>query len=205
MLTYATKFCAIDVETTGLNPDQDEMIAFACIPIRHMRIQVRNTFYTLIKPKRYCLAAMKYHGISQDDLVEAPVFEDVADKILKMLDGVLVGYSVDFDYRFLKKNFRTIRVKFKKEYLDIVMIERWLRQKRKIVDMDLSFDAMMNFYGLKQYYRHNALADAFFAAQIFQMQMQEMDVLGVDTTDKVIKAVKNCRDTSCDHGFEYGF
>jgi DNA polymerase-3 subunit epsilon len=71
--------------------------------------------------------------------------------------------------------------------------------------MDLSFDAMMNFYRLKQYYRHNAIADAFFAAQIFQMQMQEMDVLGVDTTDKVIKAVKNCRDTSCDLGFEYGF
>jgi DNA polymerase III subunit epsilon len=134
-----------------------------------------------------------------------PVFEDAADKILNMLDGVLVGHSVDFDYRFLKRSFRALRVKYKRECLDIVKIERWLRQKRKIVDMDLSFDAMMNFYGLKQYYRHNAIADAFFAAQIFQMQMQEMDVLGVDTTDKVIKAVKNCRDTSCDLGFEYGF
>jgi DNA polymerase III subunit epsilon len=77
MLADATKFCAIDIETTGLNPDQDEMIAFACIPIRHMRIQVRNTFYTLIKPETYRFAAMKYHGISQNDLVEAPVFEVV--------------------------------------------------------------------------------------------------------------------------------
>ena len=67
--------------------------------------------------------------------------------------------------------------------------------------MDLSFDAMMQFYGLKQYYRHNASADAFFAAQIFQMQMREMAALGVDTVDEVIKAAKSCRYAGCDFAF----
>ena len=130
--------------------------------------------------------------------MDAPVFEAVADGILNILDGVLVGHSVEFDFCFLKMHFKTLGVNLKMECLDIAMIERWLRQKRRNSDMDLSFDAMMQFYGLKQHYRHNASADAFFAAQIFQMQMRQMLTLGVDTVDKVLKAARSCRHESCD-------
>lgn len=197
----SAKFCAIDIETTGLNPEKDEMIALACMPIVHMRILVRETFYTLIKPKRYSFNAMRYHGISQDDLMDASIFEKVADGILKVLDGVLVGHSVEFDFNFLNMHFKTTGVNFKRKCLDIAKVELWLRQKRRNPDMDLSFDAMMQFYGLKQYYRHNAAADAFFAAQIFQMQMREMQTHGVDTVDKVIKAAKSCRNAGRDFVF----
>lgn len=195
------KFCAVDIETTGLNPKKDEMIALACMPIIQLRIQVRDTFQTLIRPKKYNLNAMKYHGISQDNLMEAPVFEDMADEIHHILDGILVGHSVEFDVSFLKMHFKTVGVNFRRACLDIAMIERWLRQKRGIPDMDLSFDAMMQRYGLQSYYRHNATADAFFAAQIFQMQMRQMMALGVDTVDKVIKAAKSCVNDGCDVAF----
>lgn len=195
------RFCAIDIETTGLNPENDEMIALACIPIRHLRIRVRDAFYTLIKPKRYSLNAMRYHGISQDDLKDAPVFEAVADGILKVLDPVLVGHFVEFDFSFLKINFKSLGVTFKRACIDIAMVERWLGQKQGSPDRDVSFDAMMRSYGLKQYYRHNASADAFFAAQIFQLQMRRMLLLGVDSVDQVIKAAKSCRDADCDVAF----
>jgi len=194
-------FCAVDIETTGLNPKKDEMIALACMPIVQLRIRVRDTFYTLIKPKRYSFSAMKYHGISKDNLMDAPVFEAAADEILKALDGILVGHCVEFDFSFLKMNFKKTGVKFKRECLDIAMIERWLRQKLGASDMDLSFDAMMKAYGLKQYYRHNAAADAFFAAQIFQLQMLRMAAFGVDTIDKLIQAAKSCRNADCGYAF----
>lgn len=197
----AARFCAIDIETTGLNPKKDEIIALACVPIVHLRILVRDSFYTLIKPERYSFNAMKYHGISKDNLMDAPAFEEVADGILKVLDGVLVGHSVEFDYSFLRMNFKISGVNFKRKLLDIAMIERWLRQKRRAADTDLSFDAMMKLYGLKQYYRHNASADAFFAAQIFQMQMCEMLRLGIDSVDEVISAARSCRYADSDFAF----
>lgn len=187
------RFCAIDIETTGLDPKKDEIIALASIPIFHSKIMVRDTFYTLIKPQRYNFKAMKYHGISKDNLMDAPAFKEAADGILKVLDGVLVGHSVEFDYSFLRANFKISGVNFKKKLIDVAMIERWLRQKRRTADTDVSFDAMMKSYGLKQYYRHNACADAFFAAQIFQLQMREIQRLGVDSVDRVIKAARSCR------------
>jgi len=189
----AVKFYAIDIETTGLDFDKDEIISFACVPIINLKILVRDTFYTLIKPKSYNYKAMRYHGISEDNLMDAPAFEEVSDRIQKTLDGILVGHSVEVDFTFLKTNFKSLGVRFKRDLIDIAMVERWLRLKRKTEENNLSLDGMITAYGLKQYYRHNAAADAFFAAQIFQIQMREMMALGIDSAEKVIKAAKSCR------------
>lgn len=187
------RFCVIDIETTGLNLRKDEIIAFARVPIITMRILVHDSFYTMIKPRKYRIEAMKYHGISKDDLEAAPVFEEVAEKILQTLDGILVGYSVDFDYGFLRRYFKSLGVNLKRDLLDIAMIEKWLAQRQETEDLDLSFEAMMKGYGLRECYRHNASADAFFAAQIFQMQMRKLAALGVHGAEKVIKLAESCR------------
>ncbi|MGO9378367.1 MAG: PolC-type DNA polymerase III [Dissulfurispiraceae bacterium] len=189
----AAKFYAIDIETTGLDFNKDEIISFACVPIINLRILVRDTFYTLIKPKRYSYKAMRYHGISRDNLISAPGFEEVSDRILKTLDGILIGHTIEFDFTFLKTNFKSLGVRFKRDLVDIAMVERWLRRKRKTEENNLSLDGMIATYGLKQYYRHNAAADAFFAAQIFQLQMREMMALGINSAEKVIKAAKSSR------------
>jgi DNA polymerase-3 subunit epsilon len=188
-----TKFYAIDIETTGLDFNKDEIISFACVPISNLKILVGDTFYTLIKPKRYNYKAMRYHGISKDNLMNAPVFEEVSERILKTLDGILVGHTVEFDFTFLKSNFKSLGVRFRRDLIDIAMVERWLRLKRETEETDLSLDGMIAAYGLKPHYRHNAAADAFFAAQIFQIQMREMTVRGIDSTTKVIKAANSCR------------
>jgi DNA polymerase-3 subunit epsilon len=154
---------------------------------------VRDIFYTLIKPKSYNYKAMRYHGISKDNLIDAPVFDEVSDRIQKTLDGILVGHTVEFDFTFLKNNFKSLGVRFKRDIIDIAMVERWLTLKRKTEGNDLSLDGMIATYGLKQHYRHNAAADAFFAAQIFQIQMREMMTLGIDSAEKVIKAAKSCK------------
>ena len=189
----AAKFYAIDIETTGLDPDKDDIISFACVPVINLRILVRDTFYTLIKPKSYNYKAMRYHGISKDNLADASTFEEVSDRILKTLDGILVGHTVEFDFMFLKTNFKSLGVRFKRDLIDIAMVGRWLRLKRKTEEIDLSLDGMIATYGLTPHYRHNAAADAFFAAQIFQIQMREMMALGIDSAEKVIKAAKSCR------------
>lgn len=197
------RFCAIDIETTGLNFKRDEIISFACIPIISRKIMVCNSYYTLIKPNTYNHKAMKYHGIGRDNLMDAPLFGEVAADILKLLDGVLIGHTVEFDYCFLRSNFKESGIKFKRDCIDIALIERWLVEKRKTEGCNLTLDGMIAAYGLKHHFRHNAAADAFFAAQIFQLQMRELMLLGINTTQKVIKAARSCRNASDDYLF-YG-
>lgn len=196
-----SRFCSIDIETTGLNIKKDEIVSFACVPIINLRILVRDFFYTIIKPKNYRIEAMKYHGISNNDLIGAPAFEEVADRILQRLDGILLGHSVEFDYSFLKRYFKTLRMNLNRDILDIALVEKWLGQKRGCEGLDLTFEAMMERYKLRQYYRHNAAADAFFAAQIFQMQVPRLVAAGVDSVDQTIKLAKSCRYE--DHGFVF--
>ncbi|HVP77495.1 MAG TPA: 3'-5' exonuclease [Thermodesulfobacteriota bacterium] len=196
-----SKFCAIDIETTGLDTKKDEMIAFACVPIVNLKILVHDSFYTMINPKKYKIDAMKYHGISKDDLKTAPTFAQVAGRIWEGLDGILVGYCVEWDYAFLRRQLKSVGVHLKRDVVDIAMVEKWLAERRRIDNVDLRFEAMMRGYGLEQYYRHNAAADAFFAAQIFQIQMRKLLTFGVESAEKVIRLAKHCMDVG--HTFAF--
>lgn len=191
-----TKFCVIDLETTGLNINTDEVIAFACVPVWELKLLVNNAYYTLVKPEKYNIDSMKYHGISIEDLKNAPSFKEVAHQILKALDGIIVGHSVEFDYKILKKSFKKIGIKFKKNIIDIVLIEKWLAKKTNDLELDLSIEKLMKRYGLNDYYRHNAFADAFFAAQIFQFETLKLSRYGIDSAKKILKIVNKAKYTN---------
>jgi DNA polymerase-3 subunit epsilon len=193
MLLAHARFCAVDLETTGLNPQQDEIIAFAGIPMRGSRIAVHEGYYTLVRPKKYKLETMKFHGISKDDLGGSPCFGEVAPGILNALDGIIVGHSVEYDHEFLREHFKRIGTRLKRECLDIVFIEEWLGQELGRQGADLSLDAIISGYGLKESYRHNAMADAFCVAQIFQMQMRRLADFGIDSLWALKQIVKSCR------------
>jgi DNA polymerase-3 subunit epsilon len=188
-----TKFCVIDLETTGLNVKRDEIIAFACVPVQELKLLVNNAYYTLVKPEKYKIESMKYHGISINDLKKAPSFNEIANNILKTLDGIIVGHSVEFDYMFLKKSFKKIGIKFEKDVIDIILIEKWLAKKEKDIKLDVTIEGLMNRYGLNDYYRHNAFADAFFTAQIFQFETLKLSRYGIDSAKKILKIVNKVK------------
>ncbi len=187
------RFCAIDVESTGLDTRHDEVIAFASVPMQGRRILAGSSTYILIKPEEYKMEAMKYHGISGGDLKAAPAFADASEAILKALDGILVGHSVEFDYRLLQRLLKQQQIKLERQVVDIVMVEKWLCRKAGKLCVDLTFEAMMARYGIKETYRHNALADAFFSAQIFQKQLLYLSERGVVTMSQLQKAMKSYR------------
>jgi len=188
-----TTFCSIDVESTGLDTRHDEIVAFASVPMVGKRILAGRAAYTLIRPARYKMAGMKYHGIGGHDLDSAPTFAEAAPVILETTKGVLLGHSVDFDYRILQRLFRELNIVFERETVDIVQVEKWLCHKARKMCMDLSFEAMMDRYELRESYRHNALADAFFSAQIFQKQLLRLSEHGIVTLSRLKKAMKTYR------------
>lgn len=173
MLLSEATFVSVDLETTGLDVRRDDIIAIALVPMHGLTIRVRHAYYTLVEPRKYRLQTMKYHGIDLKSLQEAPPFEEIAQDLLARCHGLLLGHCVHIDYQFLRRAFKGVGIPFERDLVDIAEVEKWIGQKtsyRPNCD-ELSLDALIRRYGLKEHYRHHALADAFFAAQIFQIQM----------------------------------
>jgi DNA polymerase III epsilon subunit family exonuclease len=105
----------LDVETTGFDPEQDRIIEIALI--RFERGEVLETYGQLINPEREVPAeVVKLTGIKSEDLVDKPVFADVASAIHERLQGVgIVAYNLSFDRGFIRKELERVGLSWPEE------------------------------------------------------------------------------------------
>ncbi|MEM8858925.1 MAG: exonuclease domain-containing protein, partial [Chloroflexota bacterium] len=87
----------LDTETTGLHT----ALGHRVVEIGAIRLEERNeieTFQTLINPNRPIEpSASKVTGIFDDDVCNAPKFENIADSLSNFLDGALiVAHNANF-------------------------------------------------------------------------------------------------------------
>ncbi len=180
-------YVVVDIETTGLNTKKDEIISFASIPVREMRLHMDESFFTLIRPERFKLDSIKYHGITESDLMSAPTFGEVAEKIEEIArNSVVVGYAVHIDVEFLKSAFKKKAKKKLKidRYLDVAEIEYWLLRRRgSAVNFRLDFDSLLKIYKINGFCRHSAMGDAFATAYIFLKQLSQLQEYRIGLTD----------------------
>lgn len=100
-------FLIVDVETTGLNSNNgDRVCEVGAVKLRGSAII--ETFESLIDPRRpISFGAYSVNRISPQILVDAPTFQEIADKLWKMIDNtVLVAYNAPFDLGFLCSEFQ---------------------------------------------------------------------------------------------------
>lgn len=94
---------AIDVETTGLDPNFDRIIEVGAVKFRGD--ETIDTFQSLIDPGADVEISEfieGYTGIRRQDLDAAPSFQDVANDILRFIGSApIVGHNVRFDLGFL--------------------------------------------------------------------------------------------------------
>jgi len=99
-------YVCIDVETTGLNPQNDEVVEVTAIEFNRLGIK-GNSISTLCKPMAgfIPIEVSKINKITYDMVKDKPIYlESVRELIAKFVgDRVLVGHNIDdFDLGFLK-------------------------------------------------------------------------------------------------------
>lgn len=95
-------FVVIDIETTGLKPFENEIIQLSAI--RFIGFEPVECFSTYIKPTKVLNEeAKKINGITEKDVMNAPVFCDIIDSFCNFIgDKVpIVGHNIPFDINFL--------------------------------------------------------------------------------------------------------
>ena len=81
-----TRFVAIDIETTGLDPARDEVISFAGIPIESGRIIAAEAVRGLVRPREASTgASTEIHGLRDRDLTGAPTAPEALAPLAALL------------------------------------------------------------------------------------------------------------------------
>lgn len=104
-------FAVIDVETTGLNPYRhDRIVEIAALLVSEDGAVV-GEFTSLVNPERD-VGPTHIHGLSASDVLQAPLFSEVATPLLELLRPAvaLVGHNARFDLSFLNLEFRRLGV-----------------------------------------------------------------------------------------------
>lgn len=109
---------AFDVETTGRNPLEDQVIEISVVRSSGSGFwealeagRSAESYYKRVRPEvEISPGAQAVHGISMEDLEQELPFSDFAEEIhaLIMSADVLMGYNVSFDIRFLEQEFKRL-------------------------------------------------------------------------------------------------
>lgn len=115
-------FVAIDVETTGLSPVYNELIEISAI--KYEKAQKKDTFSTLIKPKKEISDTItNITGITNEMVKNAPNIEQVMPKLIDFIgEYPIVAHNANFDYSFLQNNSQ--KSFSKNKVIDTVAISR---------------------------------------------------------------------------------
>ncbi|RMH02173.1 MAG: hypothetical protein D6706_00720 [Chloroflexi bacterium] len=97
-----TTFVAIDLETTGLDPESDTIIEVAAVTFQGA--DVLDEFTTLVNPQRPIPPQItRLTGITNSMVTDAPTMFNVRSRLRQVLGNhVLVGHNVRFDLGFLQ-------------------------------------------------------------------------------------------------------
>lgn len=101
----------IDVETTGLFPGGNDRIIEIAVVLISPDGQIQTEYETLVNPSRD-LGPTRIHGISAQEVLQAPSFGEIAGDVLAILSNatVIAGHNVSFDKRFVVKEYERLGV-----------------------------------------------------------------------------------------------
>ena len=156
LLDFPSDYTLIDIETTGLDPNYDEIIEIAAIRIRNNMID--STFSTLVKPERLIDNFItELTGITNDMVANSLPIEPNLYKLHSFINNdILLGHNVNFDVNFLYDNYiKYTPYLFKNNFVDT------LRLSRKVYP-DLgshSLSYLTRFLGIISKTSHRAEAD----------------------------------------------
>ena len=165
------EYVSLDCETTGLNPNKDEILSIGAVIVKGNKILMRNTFNIFVKPRSLIAEeSIKIHQIRPIDLINA-VDSKVA--IMQLLDFIgsrtIIGYYIKFDMTIISKYTKKyIGVKLPNKNIEVSSLYYKSRKKTSAYDfVDLKFDTIMKELQIPELGKHDALNDAIMTAMIF--------------------------------------
>lgn len=184
------RWCAVDLELTGLDPRRNDIIAIGAVPIEDGRVLLGEALYTLVRSERRSEhAAVLVHKLRRADLADAPSPEDAIELLLALLCGrVPVFHTATVERSFLRPLMTRRRLRMP-DAADTEQLGRlWLRTRGGEAPSWLSLAQVADLLGLPAETPHHALGDALTTAKSFIALASHLDALEPQTVGTLLGA-----------------
>lgn len=157
-----------DTETTGLDRLDDRIIEIGGVELIN-RFPTGRTFHVFINPegKTVHADALAVHGITNEQLVDKPLFAGILHDFLDFIDGAkLIAHNAMFDIGFV--NAELNRLGHPPIHNDRVVDTLALARRKHPMGPN-SLDALCRRYGIDNSHRtmHGALLDSQLLAEVY--------------------------------------
>jgi DNA polymerase III epsilon subunit len=157
------KFSVLDVETTGLSPQQgDRICEIGVVRVRNGR-PVAN-FQTLVDPGiSIPPGASRINGITDEMVADAPLFAEVAEEFVRFVgDDVIAIYNAPFDMNFIRNELAAAHCPpLQNRILDVLPMARRLLQLERY-----SLLNVVHYLEIADSQEHRALGDCLITAEV---------------------------------------
>ncbi|MDW8470296.1 MULTISPECIES: PolC-type DNA polymerase III [Streptomyces] len=166
----SAEYCVIDLETTGLDLRCDEIISVGAVPVREGRIDLGDSFYSLVRPRcAVSVASIKVHGLRPGDLDSAPDPATVGQALSPRLSGrVVVAHAAWIERAFLSRTRSTVGWSQVRAVVDTAALARatgcWAGHDS---GREPPLELLARRLGLPVCTPHHALGDALTTATVF--------------------------------------
>lgn len=179
-------FVAVDIETTGLNAEEDDIISIGLVPFTAQKISLSGARHWLVRTRNLTSESVVVHRITHSDIAQAPSLRSVLPEVLPCLQG----RQVVVHYRYMEREFfrQSVAALFGANLLfpviDTLELEAGhLRDQQSLVAKlfkqtlpSLRLPNVRERYHLPAYENHNALTDALATAEVLQAQIAKQEL-----------------------------
>ncbi len=181
-------YWSLDLETGGLDPRRDPILAVGMVPLRGGTIRIGESFRTLVRPedgKQIDPESIRAHQLVWGEVREAPTLAEVLPEIDRRLqnDAVLLVHHRALELGFLKRAFSRHGLHWPHpDVVDTTTLLRRLadRERRRHPELPadppvLNLARARQARGLPEHPAHDALSDALATAELFLVLRKALD------------------------------
>jgi DNA polymerase-3 subunit epsilon len=191
-------FVVFDTELTGLNKRKDEIIAIGAVRINNLRIILKDTFYSFVKPKNLEPSqSTLVHRITPEQLRQAPELHEVLPRFVEFVNrSLLVGHFIGIDMAFLNRAVQSVMGgSLSNPCIDTMRMARGYKEARLVHSYgnyeqteSYRLEDLSKEFNLPRFKPHDAFEDALQAAYLFLYLLQKLQRGGVKTLKQMYRA-----------------
>ena len=105
---HGDEVISLDCETTGLDPNTDDLLTVAAVKIRDGKIMTSEKLDLRLPPSpKQAADSIRIHGIRKVDLEDCIPYSEALPKLLNFIGNrPLLGYYINFDVTLLNRYIR---------------------------------------------------------------------------------------------------